>query len=627
MPDKFNRPTDAQDALYHDVLCGDIERVRQAVRESPELIEGQTVIGGAWSHGGRRCGAQDDVIVCLRQLFENGANFKAINAGVFDTAFKAFPRAAALLFEFGAKANQPEDDGTTGLHYMAAIGNRYACEVLLEHGADINAKTDRGETPLDVAVKHKLPRMIQFLRKRGAQSAATDLAGDSFRPMKREIKRTEGRCSGEVTWYREDRGYGYLRDNLREGPRAGLADRIAVYGELFFDRDSIIGDEPPSIEEGTALSFEVANDEFGLRATNIEFGTIDAFLHSYCGDTDGLRLAFAEGADPGARVPNEGATHLHNLCYCRQGLRRPQREDLHVIRAGLWNDEPWIEPLKLVIKAGCDVNAQTNVDVEQEAAQPWRCHGETALHLAAASWALNLVKELLAAGADKNIRNAHGETPYRWAVRHRACQEIKTLLLPDGDRKDEDQYPYQWYSDAWAAFFRADEDDCLAELKYAIDLGLDPNDDSGPEGRPLMQCANFGQDELIEYLLSVGAEVTYPTETGSTPLHIAAMQGHTSTVKLLLRHGADPNARTRDGVRGEAFTCPYRGETPLHFAAAYGDIEMVNALVDAGADRFAEDACGATVLDYYRRHRGEKRDDTDLRKVIRGWSPDKEDKE
>lgn len=145
---------------------------------------------------------------------------------------------------------------------MAAIGFRHACDVLLKHGADINAKTNDGETPLDIAIKQNLPRMIGHLRALGAQT--DDAVGDDSQPAEKQAEQTrDGFRIGSVTWYRGDRGYGYLRD--------GEAKESSVYGELFFDRESVFGREPDSVEEGTPLSFQVIHDKFGLRAANVEF--------------------------------------------------------------------------------------------------------------------------------------------------------------------------------------------------------------------------------------------------------------------------------------------------------------------------------------------------------------------
>ena len=60
---------------------------------------------------------------------------------------------------------------------------------------------------------------------------------------------------------------------------------------------------------------------------------------------------------------------------------------------------------------------------------------------------------------------------------------------------------------------------------------------------------------------------------GWTGLHEAARRGHLDAVRLLLEHGADPNAReTGDNTY------------PLHWAAAHGHLEVVRALLDAGGD-------------------------------------------
>ena len=60
---------------------------------------------------------------------------------------------------------------------------------------------------------------------------------------------------------------------------------------------------------------------------------------------------------------------------------------------------------------------------------------------------------------------------------------------------------------------------------------------------------------------------------GWTALHEAAKAGHADAVRLLLEHGADPNAREAGD-----------NTSALHWAAATGHLENVRALLEAGSD-------------------------------------------
>lgn len=65
---------------------------------------------------------------------------------------------------------------------------------------------------------------------------------------------------------------------------------------------------------------------------------------------------------------------------------------------------------------------------------------------------------------------------------------------------------------------------------------------------------------MIEALLEAGANVDAPSEAG-TPLLWACGSGHTKAVRALLAAGADPNARSADGV-GAMLMAAAAGKTP-----------------------------------------------------------------
>lgn len=92
--------------------------------------------------------------------------------------------------------------------------------------------------------------------------------------------------------------------------------------------------------------------------------------------------------------------------------------------------------------------------------------------------------------------------------------------------------------------------------------------------QPLGLACFFGHLEAAEYLVRAGASINMPAnnELRVTPLHSAAAGQHAPVVKMLLKNGAIPNVRDRNGY------------TPLHTAAANGDIESIQLLILAGSD-------------------------------------------
>lgn len=96
---------------------------------------------------------------------------------------------------------------------------------------------------------------------------------------------------------------------------------------------------------------------------------------------------------------------------------------------------------------------------------------------------------------------------------------------------------------------------------------------------PLHVAAMLGHSHITKLLAELGkACVTARNVSGMSPLHIAAKHGHADIVKYFIeQHGA--NANDRDGV----------DSTPLHLAVQCGRKDAVRVLVDYGADVLAED--------------------------------------
>lgn len=103
--------------------------------------------------------------------------------------------------------------------------------------------------------------------------------------------------------------------------------------------------------------------------------------------------------------------------------------------------------------------------------------------------------------------------------------------------------------------------------------------DMGYGSTPLHLAAESNRPQVIEYLVSKGADVNARNNGGYTPLHEAAYIGALDSVKTLVRLGADFNLRT--GLLGPREG--RQGSTVLAKAASGGNPEIVEFLLEQGA--------------------------------------------
>ncbi len=135
--------------------------------------------------------------------------------------------------------------------------------------------------------------------------------------------------------------------------------------------------------------------------------------------------------------------------------------------------------------------------------------------------------------------------------------------------------------------FLASDLGLVAELRKELDRDpLLPKRFNAAGSTPLHGACYWGSAECARLLLERGADVNAVTRDSFlqiSPLGCAVASPDVpnpsqdeavvlSLVELLLRHGADPNGRRRDGM------------TPLHSAAYRGHLRVIRALLQAGAD-------------------------------------------
>lgn len=89
----------------------------------------------------------------------------------------------------------------------------------------------------------------------------------------------------------------------------------------------------------------------------------------------------------------------------------------------------------------------------------------------------------------------------------------------------------------------------LDQVKALVNqLGSDINKPLLGGRNALHFAAEYGQQEVIEFLISKGADVNRPDSHGITALLASIFENQIDSVKLLLKKGADKNGRAPDGM-------------------------------------------------------------------------------
>ncbi|XP_036841720.1 ankyrin-3 isoform X7 [Oncorhynchus mykiss] len=240
--------------------------------------------------------------------------------------------------------------------------------------------------------------------------------------------------------------------------------------------------------------------------------------------------------------------------------------------------------------------------------------GNTALHIASLAGQTEVVKELVTNGANVNAQSQNGFTPLymaaqenhievvRFLLEHNSSQSMATedgftplavalqqghdqvvSLLLENDTKGKVRLP--------ALHIAARKDDTKAaalllqnDRNADVESKMMVNKTTESGFTPLHIAAHYGNINVATLLLNRGGAVDFMARNDITPLHVASKRGNSNMVKLLLDRGSKIDAKTKDGL------------TPLHCGARSGHEQVVEILLDRGAPILSKTKNGLSPL-------------------------------
>jgi ankyrin repeat protein len=202
----------------------------------------------------------------------------------------------------------------------------------------------------------------------------------------------------------------------------------------------------------------------------------------------------------------------------------------------------------------------------------------TELHKAAKCGDVRVISRFASRPEFIDARDTDGLTPLQEASYWGKVEAVKALLWLGANVHARERRV------GWTALFLSSQEGHHSIVRILVSFGANVNTPMNSGATPVYVASQNGHESTVRALASLGADVNTPDGDGATPVLVASQDGHWATVRALASLGADVNTPTRDGV------------TPAFIASQKGHEATVRALASAGGNLNTPTNDGATPV-------------------------------
>jgi len=490
------------------------------------------------SDGGQRLKPNALALLAILTFARSVVGAEPADSPLLEAAKNQDSKAVRSLLNRKVDVNARSSDGSTALLWLAHANEVDTAELLLKAGADANAANDFQVTPLSQACLNASAGFVRLLLKSGANPNTPIATGETplmtcAKTGNSDAVRLLIEYGASVNAKEPSQNQTALMWAAAESHPAVVSALIAAHADLkahskqgftpihFAARVGDLESVKLLLAAGVDMNLLTQGD-VDENSRTAAAGYTPLLIAMLRAQADVAQYLLDHGADP--NIDAAGFTPLHWASTTWEGFASNPVYGFEDAMSGIPDREAKLGLVKSLLAHGAKVNARMTKRQPSFATGYADTVGATPLLLAASVDDVEIMRILLAAGADPKIPTATKATAIMAATG--LNHGIGESLVTEAEAKEA--------------------------VKLLLDLGLDPKGETTFGENALFGPAYRGWNSLLAQMIDLGVNVNAVSKAGVTPYRAANGQGdrlggvlfNKEGVDLLLKHGADANLGT-----------------------------------------------------------------------------------